>query len=450
MIMGITRLFTVALFLNVPALFACSCATAGSYCSALGGTKIVFVGHVTEDSGEGSGKGPAKMMVDEVLHGLPKGARELTVDTGAGTSCYMRLAKGERYVIYGSPIEGTTNRINRDWCSFSFSLAGNETLLAALRQAEIKADATVVGKVQVMDQEFNVSGEGAPGVRVEATSGKIQLETMTRANGEFEFHNVSPGEYRIKILSPDYFEDKFRFPSTDPAVEPSGCGYQNLFVWPNGRIEGTVRGPDGKPVEGVTVQAFTNDSRGELGNSALREAKTGLDGKYSLSGLPPGEVVIGVNAEKYADRTAWPPTFYPSASDRDMAMRIIMDRGKGRTGIDLQLPPPRTPAVLHFEAVFEDGSPAPGTSASVESVSGIQRVLGRGNDQTNLLDVPVYQGETYIVRGSKVSVFSGSASADAASRMRVSRWKGLSAPVQVDGPDVRVRVVLHEEKLPGK
>jgi len=410
------------------------------------------VGHVAEDSGEGVGKGPAKMIVDEILHGLPKGVRELTVETGAGTSCYMRLAKGERYVIYGSPIAGATERISRDWCSFSFDVAGNETLLAALEQAERKGNANLLGKVQVMHQEFDVSGEGAPGVRVTATNGTTALETLTNSTGEFEFPNVSPGKYHVRVESPDFFEDKFRFPDQDPAVEPMGCGYQNLYVWTNGRIDGTVRGIDAKPIAGVTVQAFVTEQRGELGNSALRETQTGADGSYILSGLPPGAVVIAVNGEKYDDKAPWTPTFYPGTGDRERAQRILLDRGEKRSGIDLQLAPPRQPAMLHIEAVLEDGSPAPDSGANVENTAGIQRFFVRPVKNSNVLDVRVYEGETYVVRGFRVVVNAPQEPVEAGKpiRMRSSNWSGSSAPVQVNGPDAHVRVVLHADPPFGK
>jgi len=279
----------------------------------------VFVGRVIEDSGEGSGKGPAKMIVEEVLHGLPKETRELTVDTGAGTSRYMRLQKDESYVIYGRSVTGTQNHVSRDWCSFSFQVHGNELLLAALRQMELKGDARLVGKVQMMYKEYDVSGEGAAGVSVVATSGEAKLATVTNANGEFEFSSVAPGQYHLEVPSPDFFADQFRWPRVDPRVAASSCGYQNLFVWPNGRIEGTVRSSDGKPIEGVPVQVFTKDRHGEIDHSPLRQEKTDANGHYALSGLPAGEFVVAVNGEKYDDRTAWPPRFYPGTPNRDSA-----------------------------------------------------------------------------------------------------------------------------------
>src|SRR5437870_2963175 len=81
---------------------ACSCVGNGSACSALSGTPVVFVGRVTMDSGEGVGAGLGRMIVEEVLHGLPKDIGEVDVDTMARTSCYMRLEEGTRVVLYGS------------------------------------------------------------------------------------------------------------------------------------------------------------------------------------------------------------------------------------------------------------------------------------------------------------------------------------------------------------
>jgi hypothetical protein len=445
--MSHARFLAFAALLGAPMAGACSCVTAGSHCEALRGTEMVFVGRVVEDSGEGLGTGPAKMVIEEVLHGLAKNIRELTVDTGAGTSCYMRLQKDESYLIYGSSVAGVSNRINRNWCSFSFGVAGNEMLLSALRQAEIKANARLVGKVQVMHEEFNVQGEGAAGVRVVATSGKTKLETLTNGNGEFEFWNVVPGQYQLAVQSTDFVEDKFRWPSEGTYVAPSSCGYQNLYVWSNGQFEGSVRSVEGKPIEGVPVQAFAINNRGSLDNSPLRENKTDSNGRYVISGLPPGEFVVGVNGEQYYDRLAWPPRFYPGTSDRDGAARLHLDRGQKQTGIDLQLLAPRASALLHIEAVFEDGSPAVDAGANVEDLSGIQRAfaLGRENHKS-VLDVPVYVGETYKVKSFLVNVKSAPIEVGAPIRMQIRTWGGLSDPIQVTAQDVRVRVVLHEEK----
>ena len=88
---------------------------------------------------------------------------------------------------------GVPNRVNRDWCSFSFNVAGNEVLLSALRQAEIKGSSHLVGKVQMKYENYNSSGEAATGVRVVASSGRARLERLTNRAGEFDFLRCASG-----------------------------------------------------------------------------------------------------------------------------------------------------------------------------------------------------------------------------------------------------------------
>jgi len=451
---AMARIFLLFVFgLGQTVALACSCVTSGSACGALQGTQVVFVGRVIEDSGEGFGKGPAKMAVEEILHGLPKEVREITVETGAGTSCYMRLQKDERYVIYATA-SGSSGRVSRNFCSFSFLVAGNEALLAALREEQAQGKPRLVGKVQLRTSQFDAGGNGVGGLRVTATGDGTKLDAITRSNGEFELRDVPVGKYHLSVSSVDYIEDQDRFPREDPTVRSGLCEYQNLFVWPDGRIAGSLSDANGKALSGVTVQAFARDRRGELGTSPVKAAVSADDGSYVIRGLPAGDFVVGVNGEKYDDKAPWPPMFYPRTANRDSAQWLHLDQGQRQAAIDLQLASPRKIAVLHIETVFEDGSPAFGAGANVENLEGIQRffVLGLDkrtgeNDQKSVHDVNVYMGETYRVRGflHEVKSESDTVAVGQPIRMNVRSWKGLSAPVEITAPELRVRVVLAEE-----
>ncbi len=451
---GMARIFLLVAFVLGPTVaHACSCFTSGSACGALRGTQVVFVGRVIEDSGEGIGKGSAKMVVEEILHGLPKEVREITVETGAGTSCYMRLQKDERYVIYGTATD-SSDRVSRNFCSFSFRVAGNETLLAALREEEAQGKPRLAGKVQLRTSQFDASGNGVGGVRITAAGGGTKLDAITSSNGEFELRDIPIGKYHLSVSSPEYVEDQDRFPREDPVVGSGSCEYQNLYVWPDGRIAGSLTDETGKPLGDVTVQAFARDRRGELGTSPIKEGVSAADGSYVIRGLPAGDFVIGVNGEKYDDESPWPPVFYPQTTNRDSAQWLHLDQGLRQTGINLQLASPRKLAILHIETVFEDGSPAFGAGANVENLEGIQRffVLGLDkqtgkSDQKSVHDVNVYMGETYRIRGFLFEIKSEGETVAAGQRfhMHVRSWKGLSAPVEMTAPEARVRVVLVEE-----
>jgi len=209
-------------------------------------------------------------------------------------------------------------------------------------------------------------------------------------------------------------------------VPKASCEYQNLYVWPNGRIEGVVLDSEGRPAAGVPVQAFIQDWSGKSGSSPVREVKTDASGAYTLGGIPPGKVLVGVNGEKYEDRMAWAPTFYPGVHDRNRASRLLMGRAQTLTGIDLQLPPPRQAATLMIEARLEDGSPVTDAVFSVEDPAGTQRAFVR------MVSASVYAGETYVVKGSRF-------------QDRKS-WEGRTSAFVMTGPEMHVRVTLHEVK----
>jgi hypothetical protein len=81
-------------------------------------------------------------------------------------------------------------------------------------------------------------------------------------------------------------------------------------MWPQGRISGRVRSAAGSPLEGVTVQAFAFDPKGERESRPLRTGTTDGSGKYLIEPLPGGEYVIGVNANLYQDLEPYPPTVF--------------------------------------------------------------------------------------------------------------------------------------------
>ena len=209
----------------------------------------MFLGRVIQDSGEGQGTRPGRMIVEEVLHGIPKDLRDVDVDTMAGTSCYMRLAKDERYVIYGSRDPKLPNLIHYHSCSFSFNLHGNERILDGLRQAENGGHPRLVGKVHLRSGPYSYDPNGPPGLTVVAQGAGVRGEVQTEADGQFEFSTLKPGEYRLTIPSPDYFVDANDYLAAKPLTLPAkGCADQSLYVWQNGRIAGVVRSSDGVPL----------------------------------------------------------------------------------------------------------------------------------------------------------------------------------------------------------
>ncbi len=425
----------------------CSCVSNSTACGSLTSTPIVFVGKVTVDSGEGNGKGPATMVVQEILHGIPKDVREVQVDTSAGTSCYMRLQLGETYVIYGGSKKDDSVHVVRQSCSFSFNVRGNESLLDALRVAEEGGPPRLLGRVYQMTGKY-AWGDGVPGIRVTAQRETTQIETQTQANGQFAFSNVLSGEYVLRVNSPNYFQDPAwaESPTGKLIVPKTGCEDRSLYVWPDNAISGVVSDENGKPLQGVPVQVFQPDRKGEMDSSPLRESLTDNSGNYSIHGLPAGDYFIGINGEKYSDKLPFPPTFYPAVHRRGQASKITLT--SGRTGVDLTLPPPRPTSTVYVETVFEDGSPAVSAVIMAEDAEGIQRafVMAPEKSTSAVHTMNLFMGDRYLVKSSEFQV-EPLPSTDGRLRFSTRHWAGTTGPVTLDAPEVRVRVVLHDAPL---
>jgi hypothetical protein len=429
--------------------FGCSCAGNSTYsspCSALTGSDPVFVGLVLKDSGEGKGTGPARVRVEEGLANTPESLREVDIDTGAGSSCYHRLQAGERYVIFPQ-----TQPRNNPWriggCGPTFPVRGNEHLLDALRNAARKGPSRLVGKVLRMRNQYETA-EGIAGATVTAQSPLGQYSTATDASGRFEISGLPSGFYRLEVSKPGFESaDEFNLrqrsgthmiynqltkraepnPEDKPGtvhISSRSCTDRNLALWPDRSVSGRVFDPQGIPLSGVTVQAFPFKEGERPTPSPLRVTKTDANGNYALRPLPDGEYLIGVNIAPFDDSDAHPPTQVPSPVRIAEALPV--------KNIDLHLPPKRTGTTLHLHITGPDGAPRPGVFVQLANPAGRTRfTAAEKTPSSGLLTVPVYLGETYIVKAFYFPNDKGDFD-----------YLGASIPITVTTPNPAIRAVL--------
>ncbi len=431
------------ILLAAPA-WACSCVNFGATpCNTLWESTAVFVARVITDSGEGWGKGPAHVAIEEALQNVPAGSKEADIETSAGTSCYFRLQKGERYVILTD-----AGRYAVASCSTSFLLRGKEDILEALRIQIRGGPSRIVGTVSRSTGKYRSEG-GLPGVSVTVESGTTTQSTMTDGQGHYTFANLEPGRYKATVSKPGYKPDSeynerwnghMTVNSTTNRFEPdktakgivdvgkNRCAVWNLSMWPAGEISGTVRDRNGKPLGGITVQAFGFDEKtNEMDSTPLRTAKSGSDGVYRIESLPAGKFAVGVNAQRWRDEDLYPPSLHGRGEP------VYLEESATISGIDLELPAPRTPAVLHVKVLGYDGLPHRGATVSLENLAGVQRYFSRQESDANgEITIPCYVGEQYVVRGSHYAILEP---------RRMEHFAG-SSQIQVDSADSFVTVKL--------
>jgi hypothetical protein len=425
----------------------CSCAPGISLCTSLASAPVVFVGRVTKDSGPNYGIGPARMVVEEVLHGLSDNAGEIEVETGAGTSCYMRLEMGERYLIFGSPDRQRAGLIRRHFCAGSFLVRGNQKLLEALRDSQNQTGSHLVGTIYKQREKYSAGEPVGAGIRILAERTGQQLEAITDAEGSFDFAQIPPGTWQLRLNSPGLAQGSI-WPDGPIRVADKGCEFRHVSAAADGRIRGTVRNSTGQPVAGLAVQVFARDHRGELDTSAFREATTGTDGTYEINALPAQEYIVGINAEKYRDSASYRPLYYPQTAHRDAASRILLGEMEQRSGIDFVVGQPRKQAVLLIEGAYEDDTPAQPFGANISDLSGTQRaVVMPERAQNGTLRVELWAGETYRIRVSHFGAPPGKKK-DNSLASAIEEWRAEAGPITLTETETRLRLILRPVPQP--
>lgn len=141
-------------------------------------------------------------------------------------------------------------------------------------------------------------GEPLPSALVVAApeSGDDDLTSAVRADdqGQYELVVDHPGDWRFQVGS-----NQRELVAFTESV-PGGDNVVINFSLPEGRIEGRVTGPDGRPKEGLRVtlsggtapSAVPGGERGRSSPFAGRSSTTDSEGEYSFKDLAPGDYLL--------------------------------------------------------------------------------------------------------------------------------------------------------------
>jgi hypothetical protein len=191
------------------------------------------------------------------------------------------------------------------------------------------------------------------------------LTTTSDRQGTFAFERLTAGRYRLSAAKPGYTNrQRVRSPTDqfDTGVEVTVRDNEHvsrveLTLHRESSISGRVAEPDGIPAPDVQVVAATRRGNGHV---LLPETRTvaAWDGRYRITGLPPGEYLVVVlpststdpnrmrtNAERRAPESSsatrpfFEPTLYPGVTDIGSAETVNVFEGIPVDGIDIWLAP---------------------------------------------------------------------------------------------------------------
>src|SRR6202050_3446166 len=271
------------LFFVPGGISACTCSKAPpGTCQGLQQDDVVFVGTVvdvenvpspTPDAADSQNAGSTtsatdvtpviryRFKIDEKFAG-PDAAEIDIFSGGDDGDCGYRFRKGDQYIVFTQQeIEG---RLFATICNGTRPASEGRALLPQLRAMRNGLRvASVFGILRRADPPFLAPAddpdEPLPKVGLKLRSRYDRFQTTTDADGVYSFYDVHAGEYAFTAKLPARMEltQKTLTGGLPPFKIPNGACYEyNVNALPTGHIQGTVFGPDGKPLKIASLELF--------------------------------------------------------------------------------------------------------------------------------------------------------------------------------------------------
>lgn len=240
------------------------------------------------------------------------------------------------------------------------------TLLAhdAGAQALVSASSPASGRLS--GRVVSTHAGAIAGATISLTSATSPQFTVTSdPQGHFTFDRLAVGQYRVTASKPGFTNRqtlKAPAPQFDTGIEVTlrdgtQPSHVELTLHHEASIAGRIAEPDGIPAPDVQVFAAV---RRDAGHVILTDTRTTTewDGRYRITGLPPGEYLVVVlpsasadpariraNAERRAPESSsatrpfFEATLYPGVTSDESARTVTVFEGISVDGIDVWLTP---------------------------------------------------------------------------------------------------------------
>jgi protocatechuate 3,4-dioxygenase beta subunit len=215
-------------------------------------------------------------------------------------------------------------------------MARRGTLIGAGKVVALAVAQSLDDVIVEVDRGYVVSGrvkdEGGAGlgnVRVSASRtgppyGQA-ARTRTNPDGSYALEGMLPGEYRVGVN-----EEGRGLSMTRARVLAADVTGVDLVVPPASKISGRVLSPEGRPVEGATVQATFDVTMGGGGTLTSGEGTgTGPDGSFQLKRIPAGSLRVSARHEDYGAASVGPQ---PVKAGEVKTLTLTLKKGATITG----------------------------------------------------------------------------------------------------------------------
>ena len=407
--------------------WACSC---GSYPSAKDAwldSPLVFVGLIEKTEPKlitervVAGEQVAWVRVNEPFKGVKNG--QVLELRDRFSSCFGGFREGITMLFYLHPGQRQGTWV-APACYRSRSMDAAADDLSFLRGLPASARGNrVSGTVTLWDDDpakgFHLSREMG-GVRVRALSDSDSYETVTDTRGLYEFRDLRPGTYAIKIDYPKgtalrfpiaygktlVRRDAARFTEEGTRLEvtdASGNGF-DFVLSQDTSITGHVFGPEGRPMKHVCVEVDPLEGNAEGGSRIFNCTKP--DGTYVLDRIPAGSYRVVANRD--GQMTAAAPfgrLYYPGTPILEKAGVLTISAGQHLEHVDIHVSELARRLELRGRLVFSDGVALANQSIDFRGNDGRYQQYGR-TDAHGEFVIEILAGRPGLLN-SEISVWRG-------------------------------------------
>jgi hypothetical protein len=197
--------------------------------------------------------------------------------------------------------------------------------------------------------------EPLAGVPVHLRLGSNEWQTVTDADGGYEFRALRAGTYSLSVNLPHGLSaGETRVIS----LPEHGCSQQLILALEQAQVSGRIIFDSGPPIQTfvalVPVAAGVGKPTKEL---------SAVDGTFNISHVAPGDYYLGVNiSEPPRDSRGlsapWYPTYYPGVQSQQAATQIHVNSAQRLQGFEFRLPPRLNQRTITGFVHWSNGKPA--------------------------------------------------------------------------------------------
>ena len=350
-------------------IWACPPCVPPPPCQAAGLANAIFIGTVSSMQNDWRN---VRIDVERQFKGNLSGTVSLSMrglEAGVQYLFYAQLQGGQTLV---SSFCARTNRIEAAYDDVDFL----ERYLAGKTSTQVR------GTVEFFSNDRNIPDalRNAPlrNVAIKLAGYSGETTVIAGPDGDFFFDHLDPATYNLRAELPGHQLTSRPGPIQ---VSTGACQVIQLVMQMDRRIHGTVRDAHGEPVKNAAVQALSEGPDGY--------ALTDKQGHYEITGLVPGNYLLGVNLHSTPSAAQrFTAAYYPNVHTPQEATQIFVPSGAFEQSFDL-LAGTRLPTVaIHITVIGEDasnamvfiasdnGTPLPGTRSGESNVFMFELCVG--------------------------------------------------------------------------